>query len=91
MIAGEEVRMLSTAALEMMKHIAGIYLSKSSPNHRAWWFERPEEDTTFRELSYGHGLIERGVGGPAEKYRLTDFGHRWVMAYRELAVSDATI
>jgi hypothetical protein len=89
MMAGEEGRMLSSAALEMMKHIAGIYLSKSGPNHRVWWFERPEGDSTFRELSHGHGLIERGVGGPAERYRLTDFGHRWVMAYRELAVADA--
>jgi hypothetical protein len=89
-IEGEEAQMLSNAALEMMKHIAGLYLSAHHRNHRAWSFERPARDRVFPELAHGHGLIVRAVGeGRGERYRLTDFGHRWVMAYREVAVMDA--
>ena len=56
--------MLSSAALEMMKHIAGIYLSKSSPNHRAWWFERPEGDGAFRSCRSVTGSSNAGSAGP---------------------------
>jgi hypothetical protein len=89
-IGGQEAQMLSNAALEMMKHIASLYLSKNHPNHRGWSFERPTRDRVFPELAHGHGLIVRAVGeGRAERYRLTDFGYRWVMAYRDVAVADA--
>ncbi len=82
--------MLSNAALEMMKHIASLYLSKHHASHRGWSFERPARDRVFPELAHGHGLIVRAVGeGRVERYRLTDFGYRWVMAYRDVAVADA--
>lgn len=76
---------MSSEALEVMKWLANQYVAANFPNHRVWNFSPPAHDKVFPELK-ALALVEQ-MGARGSPFRLTNSGHQWVMANREVAAS----
>ncbi|HKY34504.1 MAG TPA: nucleotide-binding protein [Polyangiaceae bacterium] len=66
-----------------MKWLANQYVAANFPNHKVWNFSPPANDKVFPELK-ALALVEQ-MGTRGSPFRLTNMGHQWVMANREMA------